>query len=186
MKTNTINHKIDSKYLKAVGAGWLRYHLKCPLVTFERGIWYYCHSPDILGVRTTGYSVEIEVKVTWKDFKDNFDKRCIINRKHITTDYHPASMYFIVPPELVDKIKNSGLLTDEGLLTVSNKINVFTGLYEVKEIITAKRRKPKKLTFSELSKLVRCQSNTLISIASSEVRNRIIKDNTEPNDISII
>ena len=175
-------HKINSKYLKAVGAAWLRYELKCPLVTFERGIWHWCYTPDILGVRTTGYSVEIEVKVSWKDFKANFDKRCIKTRKFIKDDYHPSSMYFIVPPELVDKVGNSGLLTDEGLLTINDNINTYTGLHQISEVRKPKRRKSEKLTIGQLAKLVRCQSNTLISIASSEVRNDMLRPIRKSSD----
>jgi hypothetical protein len=164
-------HSLSSSYLKAIGAAWLRYELGCPLVVFERGIWYWCSNPDIFAVRNSGNTIEVEVKCDYTDFKNNFEKNCIRHRKTHNHN-HPTQFYFLVSDKILTRVLESGLLTDEGVLSVDGSINHLTNLLKVKVFRRAKSKKSSKLSPKNLVRLIQCQSNTLVALALSETLRR--------------
>lgn len=66
----------------------------------------YCGRPDILGITTSRYLLEIEVKRSLSDFKADKLKssRQEIRRKMIGEKF-PKQFWYLVPPELCKKVE---------------------------------------------------------------------------------
>jgi len=152
---------ITSDYLKAVVASWLRYEKQCVLVTMERGL-DWRRNPDVFGVNKTRTTIEVEVKISFHDFKSDFKKK---HRLHI-----PNQMYYMVHPSIVEKVQASGLLTTEGLLTVNPESNhYYTNLHYLLLLKPARKTHSKKLGIRQLVELVKAQTGTLVKLASQNV-----------------
>lgn len=146
--------------LRSAAVEWLRYERKCALVCLERtpinNDW--CN-PDVVGVTSARRVTEIEIKRTMSDFRANREKRRMAMREWMNT--RPSQFYFLVPPELVDKVK-AELQPHEGLLTVGGQ-GSHSRLPEVKLIRAAAVQKSRKLSIQEVIKMVRHQTGTLSS-----------------------
>ena len=105
-------------HLRAAAIAWLRYERQCPLICFERSPMPhgYFYIPDVIGVTKGRHAIEIEIKRTVADFKAQAKKPGLE-----WGSQHFRQSYFIVPPELVEKVKPI-LPQGNGLMTVSEKM----------------------------------------------------------------
>lgn len=94
-------YKVPHQTLVNIGAHWLRTkapntYLKCQFVVKE----FLCQGtneiPDIFGLRPYGH-VLVEVKVSKRDFKAEFKKRCWRDQQERLGNYR----YFLTPKDLI-------------------------------------------------------------------------------------
>ena len=162
----TPNATADSALLLASGSEYLRYERGCYLVTWQRGPWPKMR-PDILGVTTGRKTIEIEVKTSLYDFRANVHKRG--QRLRARGRHCPHQFYFLVPPQLVEKIR-AELPAGAGLLTVGGEQRI-SGTAKIEVIVSAPvHRRAERLGLQDIVKLVRHQSGTLCSAAAKLAR----------------
>lgn len=96
--------------LELMAMRWLRFEKRCRLAMFERSprqAW--CGQPDVLGVTDRRYLYEIEIKRSLSDFKANqrkpFHRLRTIGPSEFHDAKYPKMFWFLVPFELVDKVK---------------------------------------------------------------------------------
>lgn len=164
---------MSSIYLRACAAQWLRYDRQCPLVTFERGLKEYHGynaAPDVLAVTKKRFLVEIEIKISMADFKANFKKR--IHFMQARGYYKkPHEYWFLVPPHLVDKVKESELITCEGILTVGGRPNGYSDLPSIVEVrAPVINKKTPKVSVTQAMKMVKNQSGAMVSMLIDQAR----------------
>jgi len=154
---------MNSTTLRAVAACWLRYERKCNLVTFERGP-NYNNNPDVYALTPSRLGLEIEIKISLSDFKRDFSKR-----KWVLQMIEPAFFYYLVPPDLVEKIKPL-IPAGTGLLSVSRKSrDPYTGLPKIKcEIKQKRNRAAKKISIHIALKMVKNLTGTVCSLAVAQ------------------
>lgn len=151
-----------SDYLRAVASSWLRYEKGCLMISFERGL--DLRNPDILGVTKDLKTIEIEIKVSFGDFQNDWKKR--------PRRYTPNQMYYMVHPKILQKVKDSNLLTTQGLLSINPKSDIihhWTNLHILYLHRAAKVIHREKLRLPQLATLVKAQSGTLVKMAINNV-----------------
>lgn len=95
--------ELTTRELTSAALFWLLTEKRCSLVTVERG--FHWGNPDALGVLPDRRLVEIEVKRTMSDFRANNKKTHLQGFKSGTTSPGlPSIYYFLVPPQLVEKV----------------------------------------------------------------------------------
>lgn len=153
--------------LRAAAVEFLRYDRQCKLVSLERSpVNYDPCTPDVVGVNATRRVVEIEIKKTWADFKNNRKKDSMFRRKFLKI---PVSQYyFLVPGDLVAKVYEA-LEPGEGLLTLG-AVNPMSGIPKIKVIKPASTQRVRKLTIKETIKMVAHQTGTLASALTKVVK----------------
>jgi hypothetical protein len=156
--------------LKHAAVEFLRYEKGCKLVCLERSPFRQdpC-TPDVIGVNASRRAVEIEVKRTWQDFKNNRQKDSMFRRKFLGLS--PAQYYFIVPPALVAKVREA-LEPGEGLLTVDG-LNGYSGLPKARVVVPATFTKTRPLTLKEIVRMVAHQTGSLSSALSKIARTKV-------------
>jgi hypothetical protein len=85
---------------------WLRMKMRCMLIATEVG----GYSADVLGVNEERM-IEIEIKTTFQDFKNDFKKyKHSVYTNYFgvdhTTQWVPNHFYYAVPSDLVEKVAN--------------------------------------------------------------------------------
>lgn len=140
------------KSLETYAMEWLRYSARCVLLVNERPIRYGTGRPDCMGVRKNRSIVEVEVKRSLTDFKNNALKRHATYRER-GSEYHerqaPSQFYFIVPFKLVAQVtpllpSYSGLLSaphamvkDEAFVVVRAPVNRLAIRLTLRECVEA-------------------------------------------------
>lgn len=150
--------------LLAAGCEYLRYDHGCYLLAWERGPWEsYGHRPDLLGVERGRRVIEIEIKRTLADFKNDANKKIWLMRERTKFNRAtPFKFYYMVPPDLVEKVIDI-VPAGRGLLTLGTKESR-GGNAEVIVVSPAKvNRKATLLTLKEMFTMARDQSGTLVS-----------------------
>jgi hypothetical protein len=117
--------------LEAVALSWLRYERRCFLVCLGRNPLPEMCIPDVLGMGPDRRLIEIEIKRTMADFRQNGKKRGIKYRTH-----WPKQFYFLVDPRIAERARcelKAGIFNEAyeraGLLTLHEGIqNAYTGL----------------------------------------------------------
>lgn len=171
-------------YYRAAAAQWLRYERQCVIVAIERGI---CRggAPDVCGIDKNRWAIEVEIKRTLQDFKNNNKKMLAFHRRYslyagtrwVETINCPRLFYFFVPPSLVTKV--TPLLTDgDGLITIQEPCRHYRGVPYPRVVVLAKPdNKAKPLSLAECARMVKHQSGTLSSLATE--LSRIAGDTNE-------
>ena len=150
----------------ASGAEWLRYERGCYLMAWERIPWEYAHhKPDLVGVDASRKCVEIEIKRSVADFKNDAEK-VIWSQRDLFKRAWPQQFYYFVEPAIVDKVLP--LVRDGfGLLTFwpeGTKPTVY-GNKEIKVVKRAvKQKDAKQLTLHQLMVLARAQSGSMAAL----------------------
>lgn len=111
-----IIQKSKALKMKYEALWWLRVKQRCMFIATEVG----AYSSDVLGINEKKM-IEIEVKTTFEDFKNDFQKhKHYVYSGKYQSDYEgqwvPTHFYFVVPPELVDQVKKY-LESDRGYRT---------------------------------------------------------------------
>ena len=100
---------------------WLRWERRCPIVLSERSPREWpCGRPDVLGVSASRHLIEVEIKRSVTDFRADQQKPCRRARAGFK-DKAPREFYYLVPVELVDKVRPllppwAGLLAGNGCI----------------------------------------------------------------------
>lgn len=84
---------------------YLRHERRCPIVLYERSPRQIIHNdrPDVMGVTSARFLIEIEAKRTFADFAANAEKRHVTNRPMLLSRW-PKQFYFIVPEKLAARV----------------------------------------------------------------------------------
>ena len=144
--------------LRSAAVEWLRYERKCELVCCERTPLDrdQC-TPDVLGVTQARRAIEVEIKRSIADLRNNRKKHGVIHRGY--SGVGPSKFYYLVPVELVEKAA-AELLPTEGLLTLGRR-SIHTGLPQIRVVKEAPVQKTKRLSLREVIRMVRHQTGTL-------------------------
>lgn len=148
---------------------WLRFVKRCPLVLFERVPRSYCYSrPDVIGVTRSRYMVEIEIKRSMSDFRNNSKKRHVQARESILTRW-PRWFYFGVPDSMVEKVV-SECPEWAGVIRLDETPNGATGVVKS----APKNDRSSKLTILECARLMENLGNQIVTaeIRLDAMRNR--------------
>lgn len=161
--------------LRFAALEWLRYERRCDLVCLERTpLQGDSCTPDVLGVDKARRAVEIEIKRTMADFRANREKRSLQRREFWGNP--PYQFYYLVPPKLEAKVL-AELQPHEGLLTVTDRSSLYSGLPKVRVVRVAPfNRKARRLSIREISKMVRHQTGTLASALMKLARAEQVKE----------
>lgn len=97
--------KSEALRIKYQALLWLRIEQRCMFIATEAG----AYSADVIGINEEKM-VEVEAKVTFEDFKNDFKKhKHYVYAGRYGTDYEgqwvPTHFYFAVPQRLVDQVK---------------------------------------------------------------------------------
>ena len=154
--------------LQASAIEYLRYEAACKLVCMERSPWMNdpC-TPDIIGVDKHRNVLEIEIKVSWADFKRNRKKDSMFRRRFLGIG--PAKFHFMVPPELVERCRGA-LEEGEGLMSIDTTCNPYTGVPKAYVVVKAPFNKTRKLRLKEIVHMVGHQTGTLTRVLSKLVK----------------
>jgi hypothetical protein len=157
---------MNSNYLKAAAASWLRYDKNLNLIAFERGIG--SGNPDVIAVDNKRFLIEVEVKISMSDFRADAKKyKWKIQDGGYRPEAIPRLFYYLVPKDLVDKVKPE-LKEGHGLLTLGRR-RMQNGMPEVISVVAARANKlSKRLSFPNLARMVKHQSGTLCALAASQ------------------
>lgn len=176
---------MNSLYVKASVACYFRYTRQNPIVAFERSLENYHHNnPDILTINEQRYLIEIEVKVSISDMKNDALKSTWNKRTKCPDLYSmPYQFYYAVPEELKDKAitilnqwnQENKLCGKTGLLTITEASK---SKYLGSDNVTITRKAPinklaKRLSVKQVIQMVKHQTGTLCSLAVSEAKNQL-------------
>lgn len=133
---------------------WLMYVRNCHFALRERSPRGYVGEPDALGVTTSRLLIEVEVKRSMSDFRQNRFKWQIAQRD-LYIAKAPWEYYYMVPAALVAKVKPelplwAGLLSDAA---ADEKCFVTV------EVEAMKNNESKRLSVKECVRLARCMAN---------------------------
>lgn len=120
------------------------------------------HECDILKVTPAGYATEYEIKISKSDFKADLKKKHSHDSKFIQT------LYYIVPYELYEFVKNN-LPENVGLGYVKKDKVIYT-------ITAPKRKYCFKWTQEEEFKLARLGAMRIITLKKALAKQKIIKN----------
>lgn len=164
--------------LRAAIAGYLRYHRRCSLVCFDRTL-DALDIPDVLGVTDRRHLIEVEIKMSFSDFKADAKKRKWHRKQwleelrvagHEVRQQPSRMFYYAAPPAVAVKILPNLEGTEFGLLTTG-------GLSQpggMPGIIVQRPMKPKKdrprVPLRTIIKMADNQSGTLYSLAAAVAR----------------
>ena len=138
---------------------WLLYSRKCHYAVRERSPRGHNGEPDALGITKSRKLIEVEIKRSMADFRQNADKYHIRTRSFFL-DKFPYEYWFLVPAVMVSKVKPklpeyAGLLSDAGA-TAQFPVTV--------EVQAPRNQDSKRLTIKECVTLARCMANHLMAL----------------------
>lgn len=157
---------IDFHTVRYAVACWLRYGKQCPLVSFERGGhgWLWSH-PDVFAVNARRQSYDVEIKMSFSDFKADFKKTKWepVWRENPNVK-RPTWFYYAAPQSLAEKIQVSGLLPKgAGLLSVTEFRE--SGQDGLDVLVRAEKNINDTPTLAQMVSWVKDQSGTLCGLA---------------------
>lgn len=145
---------------------WLKNNRKCSVLAIERSPWDDVrYRPDVIGVSPGRKCIEIEIKRSLADFKQDTRKSVWRHRYNFKTAW-PDQFYFFTPPTLVQRVLPL-LPAGLGLLTW-NEPGVF--VENVREIFVvrpaAKQASARKLTIDQYIRMVINQTGSLVTLSN--------------------
>ena len=192
---------MNSDYIKACVISYLRYTRQYPLVCFERGIMMWGpNKPDILAVNKQRKLIEIEVKISIADFKNDIKKRVWTHRenekefKRNSNEHQeyfdklygmPYQFYYAIPETLKDKAvdlikkwkQENKTYGNTGLMVVRFYPNGIRWNDNVYVRINAPiNKKSPKLNIKDIITMTKNQSGTICSLIT-----KICKMSNAPN-----
>jgi hypothetical protein len=150
--------------LELLGLRYLRFIRKCPLVTLERGI--CMGDPDVFGVTSARYCIEIEIKRSASDFRANAQKWHVRHREEYLGLW-PTYFYYMVPEKLQPKVEHL-LPCWAGLMVQTDQYSTNGNPYFPMIVREApKNKEARKVSIKDLVRMATRQANTLISLKTS-------------------
>jgi hypothetical protein len=173
----------------ASGLEWLRYQRGCYITAWERSPWEFAHhKPDLIGIDSTRKCIEIEIKRSVADFKNDAEK-AIWNSRDLFKQAWPAQFYYFVDPAIVDKVRpfvrdGFGLIT---LAPESERPTIY-GNRDIQVVKKATKQKDAKpLSVRQLFNMVRHQSGSMAALmAWVKERDRLKSVPAEPQDLRVV
>ena len=143
---------MNSYEVKYKIAEYFRYKRQASLVLFERGLPYCDGNPDVLIVTPERKLIEVEVKVSWADFKNDAKKYKWRMKNNYGHQEHV--FYYGAPIELASRI---AAVTEHGVIQV--------GRYQSETLVLKKaRRCDAVISHKQFWELVRHQTGTFLSV----------------------
>lgn len=156
--------------LELMAMRWLRWERRCMIVLTERSprTWGFGR-PDVLGVTCGRHLVEIEVKRSVSDFRQD---RLKPHRRFRLKEQAPRLFYYLVPPGLVDRVRPD-LPPWAGLLSVDG--------YSLAVVFGSPvNRDAQQLSLKECVRLAYLVSNEAVSAWEAAERRREWSETEEP------
>lgn len=164
---------MNANEVRACVAAWLRYKRQYPMVCFERPLEGDCNgTPDILAVDKQRYAVEVEVKISAADVRQEFKKRKYDSNYRLSSnpwDRRVRQKYFAVPGDLRSKVEDL-IPKDYGIIVVNGYHSM--GWTRVEVSRRAKIHRAQRLTIKDVVRMARNQSGTLVSMALKEAKQK--------------
>lgn len=165
---------MNATHLRAIAAEYLRYKRNCPIVAFERSHWPPTVKPDVIAVTKGRKIIEVEIKCSMSDFRANAKKHSEYLRWNAGY-YVPHQYYFMVLPEMVEKVKLE-LPEHAGLMSFIDHKSVWSGLPKLEIHIAAKMNKlALPISAKDMVDLVMAQSGTLCALSREIAKSEILK-----------
>ena len=156
----------DIHVIRYAVACWLRYEKQAPIVAFERGGhgWGWDH-PDVFAVTTARETYDVEIKVSYSDFKADLKKVKWSGRLERSGYSRPTWFYYAAPMDLAEKIMASTILPGgAGILGITGFREM--GQDGVQVLLRAeKHRAATRPNISVIASWVKDQSGTLCGMA---------------------
>jgi len=151
--------------LQTAALEWMRYDKQYPLVALERGT--VSGTPDVFGVHKNRFTTEIEIKISVSDFRANRKKEHVIRRESgvYRNSYIPNYFYYLVPPELVDKIRPE-VEAQNGLMTLGTGKS-YSGVRPLVVLKPALRNHTRRQTIKQCVQMAQAVSGTLVSLCAA-------------------
>lgn len=152
-------------------ACWLRYDKQCHIVAFERGGhgWGWDH-PDVFAVNAARDTWDVEIKMSFSDFKADLKKVKFNPLYNGTGLRRPTWFYYAAPLNLAEKIMVSSLLPGgAGLLGITEFREMGQGGVVVM-LRAVKHKAALRPTTRELAAWVKDQSGTICGLAQRLAR----------------
>ena len=149
---------MNTNMLRAAVASYLRYKRQCVLIAYERGTGYGSGEgkPDVLGVTEGRKLIEVELKTSFADFRNDGKKW-----KWKFGQREDRQFYYAIPYDLIEKIEPE-IENGIGLMATTG-----TWIYGMPEIMVVKKAKSynHRLSLKEIVKMAKNQSATLCSLS---------------------
>jgi hypothetical protein len=140
---------MSSDEVKYRVAEYFRYKRQASLVMFERGLPSRYGNPDVVVVTDDLRLIEVEVKVSWSDYRNDAKKY----KWRLNRDYEHM-FYYAAPIELAKRIAAD---TDKGVIQI--------GEYVSQNMIIKRAQKCEaRISHQHYWKLIRHQTGTMISV----------------------
>ena len=149
-----------SANLELMAMRWLWLEKNCHYILEQRSPRYHLGEPDVLGVTSSRYLIEIEIKRSASDFHADKNKYCRRNRD-LFEDHMAKQFYYMMPRELAEKLRDK-IPEWAGLMCPAE--NNYTA--EVLKVAPT-NSKSKRLTLKECAKLCRAMTNHTMSYAQA-------------------
>lgn len=141
-------------------ARWLWLERGCVVVLRERTPCYMAGQPDVFGITAARFTIEIEIKRSYSDFRADFAKTHRRNR-HLYLDRQPKQFYYCIPKSLKDRIEPE--VPDwAGLMTIS-----LDNFYPQVSRVSPINSESKRLSVKQCCKLLRVTTNYAMGLESS-------------------
>jgi len=168
-----------TKILRTVVMNYFRYIKQCPVVTCEQGIGRYdrMHRPDVLVVDSKRHLIEIEIKTSLADFRNDKKKR-IWKYREKYPEIMPYKFYYCVSDDISDVVKDELKDSNFGLLSARCDIDITNINWWCCNIIVTKKAKAFKvprLSFKDIILMVKNQSSTLCRMSLEVLKNEGIQ-----------
>ena len=177
--------------LRTLGTEYLRYVRGCYIISFERSPWTtpgltnreaWSQKPDILGLTSKRFTIEIEIKISKADFLHDFKKQ---HRKAEASGMlgtrsqyvnGPNYLYYLIPNQLV-KVGMQEAPPLAGILTPSSKhFDRISGLPEIDIVRKATRMHSCRLNLHDTVVMSRDMAGSLASLSRDSVKHRVTKN----------
>jgi hypothetical protein len=166
--------RLTADKIKAIVAGYWRYHMQCPFVALEAdcnlGPWKDYGAADVLVINKKRQVIETEVKVTIADLKQDVKKAKHVSFSCGKRDRVTSYFYFAVPKELANKacLVCNEMYPYAGVLGTDGSRPLDVRVYrQPKELVPDRR-----LEFRDLLRMCREQSATVCRLAMKVVELR--------------
>lgn len=163
---------MTSAQIKTLLASYFRYQRQASLIMFERGEGLHLHGvPDVVVVTEARCVIEVEVKISYSDFKNDARKR----KWRFAEEDCPRQFFYCAPTELAERIKME-VLPEIGVMAINENS-------PRSPVSIIKKAKPcrEQIDYRTFWQLVRQQTGTLIKLAqeNEELRKKLLE--TEKN-----
>jgi len=164
-----------NKILRSAVMCYFRYEKQYPIVVCEQGIgkYKYRYRPDVLVVDDRRHLIEIEIKTSLADFRNDKNKK-IWKYREKYPEIMPYKFYYCVPDDISDVVKDELKDSNFGLFSARCDIDITNINWWCCNIIVTKKAKAfnvPRLSFKDIILMVKNQSSTLCRMSLEVLKN---------------